>query len=125
MARLDIVQGDTAVVRIAVTNPDGTPLDLTDLGITFTIKRSNMDSDAAAVFQGTLSGGEVIVVGDEEDGIIDVVISHDSSVTMRRGRPYYWDVQLEGSTDIVDEGIFTPCFGTIYASGETTSSVNI
>jgi len=126
MARLDIVQGDTAVVRVAVLNPDGTPLNLENFGITFTIKRSHGDLDAFAVFQGTLSGGEIIIVDDDTElGLIDVIISRAGSLQMRKGKPYYWDVQLEGASEEVDEGVFTPCSGTIFANSEVTLNVNI
>jgi hypothetical protein len=121
MTRLSIVQGDTAILRIPVLNPDGTPISLATFhGIYFTIKRSKYDSDFAAIFQGSLEDGDIEVVGEDADGILDVTVPHTNTVQMRPGRPYYWDVEL-----VEDEtgAVATPCFGTIFAEGEVTQTI--
>ena len=118
MARLSIVQGDTAVLRIAVLNPDGTPTDLTGYEITFTIKRSRGDLDQAAVFQGTKDDGDIVLVGDPADGTFDVTVPYADTVPMRPGKPYYWDTQLEQAGLV-----FTPCNGLIFVDGEITQTV--
>ena len=119
MVKLFIVQGDTGIVQIALTNPDCTPIDLTNYDITFTIKRSHFDTDADALWQGTLANNDITIIGSNADGLIQVVIPHDNTVLMRQGKPYYWDVQLEDAANKIS----TPSFGLIYASMEVTQSV--
>jgi hypothetical protein len=119
MVKLFIVQGDDAIVQIALTNPDCTPIDLTNYGITFTIKRSKTDTDADALFQGTLLNSDITFVTDGTDGLINVLIPHDNTVLMRQGLPYYWDVQLIDAANKIS----TPSLGQIYASLEVTQSV--
>jgi hypothetical protein len=120
MVKLFIVQGDTAIVQIALTNPDCTPIDLTNFGVTFTIKRSHFDTDADALFQGTLLDGSITFVdSDPTTGLIQVVIPHDNTVLMRQGKPYYWDVQLEDAANKLS----TPTWGLIFATMEVTQSV--
>jgi hypothetical protein len=120
MARLEIVQGDTAVLRITVLNPDGTPTNLTGYAITFTIKRSRGDLDQAAIFQGTLAGGDITIVsGNPALGLFDVTVPAAKTKVMRPNKPYYWDAQLSQSGQI-----FTPCNGTIFADGEITQSTS-
>ena len=120
MVKLFIVQGDTAVVQIALTNPDCSPIDLTDFDILFTIKRSHFDTDSDALFQGTLLDGDIVYLDDDPTlGIIQVIIPHENTILMRQGRPYYWDAQLEDAANKIS----TPSFGLIFASMEVTGSV--
>lgn len=116
MATLRLIQGDTTDFQIELLNPDCTPIDLTDFGIIFTIKRSKMDSDAAAIFQGSLAGGAIVIVGMITGGVIKVTVPHNSTVLMRPGKGYYWDVQLKD----VANNLRTPCYGMIFCVGETT-----
>jgi hypothetical protein len=118
MLNLFIIQGDTAIVQIALTNSDCTPIDLTNFGVVFTIKRSHFDTDADALFQGSLITGDVTIVGLATAGIIQVAIPHANTVLMRQGVPYYWDVQLEDAAN----KIYTPAIGKIYATMEVTQS---
>jgi hypothetical protein len=118
MARLSIVQGDTAVLRVAITNQDATPADLTGYDATFTIKRSRGDSDEAAVFQGTITDGSIVVVdADPTLGLLDVTVLAANTTQMRPGKPYYWDAQISQA-----DQVFTPCNGTIFAEGEITQT---
>jgi hypothetical protein len=116
MVKLFIVQGDTAILQISLTNVDCTPIDLTNYQITFTIKRSHFDTDGDALFQGTLANTDITIIGPNTNGVIQVVIPHSNTVLMRQGKPYYWDVQLEDASS----KIFTPNFGLIYAVMEVT-----
>lgn len=119
MARLSIVQGDTAVLRITILDAAGSPFDLTDVDdIIFTIKRSTQDSDAAAVFQGTKTGADIVIVGTDVEGIVDVTVPAEKTEPMRMGKPYYWDVQIRDA----DGKTFTPCLGTIFVETELTRS---
>ena len=117
MTRLSLVQGDTAVLRVEIQQADGSAFDLDGWAIDFTIKRSQQDSNAAAVFHGTLAGGEIVLVTTTDAGLIDVTVPADKSVLMRIGRKYYWDCQVNK-----DGFVFTPCDGVIYAEGGTTTN---
>jgi hypothetical protein len=116
--KLFIVQGDTAIVQINLTNPDCTPIDLTNFAITFTIKQSHFDPDSDALWQGTLAHGDIVLVGLPTAGVIQVIIPHDNTVLMRQGKPYYWDVQLEDASNKIS----TPSFGVIFAIMEVTQT---
>jgi hypothetical protein len=116
--RLYLVSGSTSVFRLAITNPDCTPADLSNYDITFTIKRSKYDLDQSAVWQGTLADGIEIVDGDPTAGVIDVTVPNDATINMRGGLPYFWDVKLIA----VDTSTYVPIMGTIYAALEVTQS---
>ncbi len=118
MATLRIVQGDTAQFQLTLKNPDCSPIDLTSYGVIFTLKRSKMDSDAAAIFQGSILSGAIVIIGVATDGVIEVTIPHANTVLLRPGKAYYWDIQLKD----VAGSLATPCFGTLYAVGETTDA---
>jgi hypothetical protein len=116
--RIDIVQGDTAVLKFTITKADCvTPEDLAGYSaIRFTIKRSKQDLDSAAVFQGTLADDNIAVLDPSSDGQLEVTMPPAASLLMRSGRPYYWDLQIEADPT----NVYTPQFGTIFASTETT-----
>lgn len=116
MVKLFIVQGDTSILQIALTNADCTPIDLTNFQITFTIKRSHFDTDEDALWQGTLANDDIVIVGAPTLGIIQVIVPHSATALIRSGKPYYWDVQLEDASSRV----FTPNFGKLYAAMEVT-----
>lgn len=115
MTRLLLVQGDTALLRFQVLNADNTPVDLDLFDIYFTIKRSNQDTDGAAVWQGSTTGGDVVKGSPTTDGYCDVTVPGAATKTLRSGRPAYWDIQIKAG-----DLIFTPLSGDILVSGETT-----
>ncbi len=116
MTRLTLVQGDTALLRFQILNADNTPVDLTLFNILFTIKRSNQDTDAEAIWQGSLTAG-VAKVAPFVDGYCDVTIPAAITKRLRIGRPFLWDIQMNAG-DLV----FTPLSGDILAGGGTTSA---
>jgi hypothetical protein len=120
VTRLFIVTGDTAIFQLVLTNPDCSVIDLTNFGITFTLKRTNTDTDEDAIFQGSLLNGGIVIIGPETDGTIQVIIPSANTAIMRGGLPYYWDVQLEDAAD----KIFTPAFGKMYAQIDTTLTIS-
>jgi hypothetical protein len=110
--RLSFPQGDDGSVCVHVKDAEGEPVDLSAFSeITFTIKRSQMDADADAVFQGTLTGGDITILSPTEDGIYQVTIPKAKSAEMMLGRPYYWTGKLTADTGA--EG--TPTYGRIFA----------
>lgn len=119
--RLEIVQGDTAIFHFTITQADCVTLqDLTAFTkIYFTIKRSNQDPDAAALFRGTLVDGDIDLLDQiTNTGEIEVTVPPDASRLIRSGRPYFWDVQIE--TD--DANLYTPLYGTMFGAMQSTKS---
>lgn len=116
MTRLTLVRGDTALLRFQILNADDTPVDLTLFDILFTIKRSNQDTDAEAIWQGNLTSG-VEKVTPETDGYCDVTIPGAITKLLRMGRPAFWDIQVSAG-----DLIFTPLNGDILVGGETTQT---
>lgn len=114
-SRLSIISGDGAAWRVTVVDAIDALVDLSVYDeMYFTIKRSTQDSDAAALWQGTLTGGGIAIV---DLGHADIFVP---ALAYRVGRPYYWDFQLSAS----GSQPFTPCNGTILAEvgGNVTSA---
>lgn len=114
--KLTIVSGDTAKLKFTVTAADcETLVDFDDYDeIVFTLKRSNQDSDAAAVWQGTLALGDIEVINPSTDGVCEVTVP--PIPTLRMGRNYFWDLQLKDE----DGNLYTPLFGTLLATAQST-----
>lgn len=111
--RLSFPQGDDALVCVHVVDSDGEPVQNLNLfaEITFTIKRSQQDADADAVFQGALTGGKITILNPPEDGIFEVAIPTSASGSMLIGQPYFWTAKLTSDIGKVS----TPVYGTIFA----------
>lgn len=118
--RIEFVQGDTAIFQIAITDADDNPLDLSGfVDMFFTLKRSRGDSDFAAIFAGSKINGDIDIVGDPTDGLIDVTIPSDSTILTRPNFPYYWDCKLLAA----DDSIYTVATGTAFADGTLLMTV--
>lgn len=93
MTRLSITRGDTKAFTISLTDDDDLPLDLTDMAVTFTAKRSRFDADADAVIAKTVGDG--IVVDDPDSGVVVLTLepSDTASLAARPHRLFY-DVQV-------------------------------
>lgn len=110
--RLSFSFGDTGKVCVHVTDSDGEPIDLAPYAeITFTLKRSVSDADATAVFQGTKTGGAIVILNPSNDGVAEVTIPQTAAATLMIGRPYFWTVQLTSQLG----ASFTPAKGQLYA----------
>lgn len=112
--RIELAQGDTAIFRIAITDADDNPLDLSTVtDFFFTIKRSRGDLDQAAIWQGTSLDGDIVVVDSTPaDGLIDVTIPKTITILMRPNRPYYWDCKM-----LIGAQVFTVAIGTAFVDG--------
>lgn len=109
MARFCIVQGNTEILEIDITNPDCTPFDVTGFVIYFTIKQSLQDTNEDAMFMGSTLSGDVVVLN-APLGIIQITIPASVSKTMRVGKIYYWDCVITKA-----DQYFTPTSGEIFA----------
>lgn len=117
--RINIVRGDTQKLRFEIINPaDKSPVDLTAYEtIRFTIKRSTQDTDAAAVWQGSLAASDITIDGTvTAHNVIHVVVPAEVTAKIRFGRLYYWDVQIADT----DDNKFTPLSGTILATPDVS-----
>jgi hypothetical protein len=104
---------------------DGDPLDLTNYEIAFTIKRSTQDTDSAAVWQGVrtpnISGMGISFPYTSVDGVVDVTIPSIATAALRIRRPYYYDLTVIDTNDLVT----TVFHGTISVLAPVTSYVSI
>lgn len=96
--------------RIPIVDADGAAFDVGPYDMTFTIKRSTQDSDLAAVWQGTDTDGDIVVIGLTTAGICEVTVP---LLGMRTGRLYYWGFQLSSGSIH-----YTPTHGTILLDPE-------
>lgn len=112
----DIRRGDYAELDITIMRGSA-PQPLADAKITFTIKRSTTDIDAAAVFTRTTDDGGIDVL-DVSLGTCRVVIPSSVSRTFQLGT-YFWDVQIE----LPDDEVHTALVGkmkVLYDITQTT-----
>jgi hypothetical protein len=108
--RLSYPQGDDGKVGVHVVASDGDSIDLSSFSqITFTLKRSVQDADSEAIFQGTLTGGNISLLNPVADGDCEVTIPRAYAATLMIGREYYWTVKLTSGTGSVS----TPAYGTL------------
>lgn len=101
IANLTMQRGDTPTWRIPIYNavngvPDtSSPFDLTTFTkIWMTAKRAWTDSDAQAVFQITMAGGQIVLVGPATDGVIDVTPLPTSTLSLIKDEVLKYDVQI-------------------------------
>ena len=110
--RLSFPQGDDGIICVHVVAADGDAINLSPFPqITFTLKRSVQDADAEAVFQGTLTGGNIRLLQPVSDGICEVTVPAAAAATLMIGRKYYWTIKLTSGTGSVS----TPVYGTLFA----------
>lgn len=114
------VSGNTLVYRFSITTATNDPLDLTNYEVAFTIKRSTQDSQLAAVCDLRLGTG-ITFPFLATDGIVDVTIPSAVTAAMRILRPYYYDLTVIDTNDVVS----TPYHGTISVLAPVTSSASV
>lgn len=111
--RLSFPLGDDAKVCVHVVDGDGEPVqNLASFAeLTFTIKRSSGDADVNAIFQGTKTDGDIVILNPPEDGIFEVTLPHADVGVMLVGQAYFWTAKLTSSLGAVS----TPVYGPIFA----------
>jgi hypothetical protein len=110
--RLSFPFGDTGKVCVHVVDGDGEPIDLAPFSeITFRLKRSVQDADDAALFVGTMTGADILILNPSTDGICEVTIPASAAAQMMLGRPYYWTCSV--TNQLGDDA--TPVYGTLFA----------
>lgn len=100
MTRLSITRGDTRVYSITLTDADSEPLDLTGVSVTFTAKRSQLDSDEDAIISKAVGSG--IAVDDPETGIAVLTLDpEDTEDLPARTLRLFYDVQVVDAAGVV------------------------
>lgn len=91
---LTMRRGDTPLWDVAVTNPDGTPFDLTGYVAYFTAKRSLADADPG-VFQLTIGGG--VTITSAAGGLLTIQPRRADTNTLTEDTRLFVDVQISES----------------------------
>jgi hypothetical protein len=112
---LSMTRGDTATFTLTLTDAAGGPLDLTDLDITFTAKRSTYDADADAVLRKTVGSG-ITVADDPATGVATLTITAADTADLSQSKSLPWDVEV-----VDGEDVRTPLSGRLVISRDVTS----
>lgn len=117
MSLLTMTRGDRREFDIALTRPDGTPLDLTGLSLTFTAKRRMSDPDDDAIIQKTTAAG-IVVDDDPTTGLAVLTLEPEDTELLTDLRRLRWDVQVDdGAGDVR-----TPLRGQLSIAADVTRS---
>lgn len=98
---LEMVRGDTVTLDVALTDGDGNPLDLTDLGLTFTAVNASM------TITKTLDDG--ITLTDDVGGLATVELVPDDTSDLEDRVVLAWDLQVSDD----DGHVHTPLMGSL------------
>lgn len=113
MSVLEMTRGDRATYRITLTNEDdGSALDLTGMGVTFTARRRPGDD---VVLQKT-DGDGITVDADPTTGIATLVIDPADTIGFDAPLTLRWDVQVDDGADDVR----TPLRGSLIVGPDIT-----
>lgn len=101
MEKIEVIRGDDLTIELALTEEDGTPVNLTGTTVFFTVKKKLADSDEDAVIS-----KEVTDHTEPENGV--AVISLDNDETDIAAGIYHWDIQIlnAGKISSINYGIF-------------------
>lgn len=105
-------RGDTCPITFEITDVNKNPLNMSDVEIYFTVKKSYRTSDI--IFQKKLSKGEILV----KDTIGSLIIEHKDTAELNYGN-YVYDIQFKSGTYVK-----TLVLGTITLTNESTHLVN-
>jgi uncharacterized protein YbcV (DUF1398 family) len=85
MNRITVFEGNTAEVKCAVVNSDGTDADLSGYTATLTVKENKSDTTAVFESTGVISGNDITFTISADDNDIDKGV-------------YYYEVTIDDST---------------------------
>lgn len=91
MSTVVMKRGDDRVLDVTCVDRDGEPVDITDVFLWFTAKRSKADADTAAVLRKDSIDGIAIVVAAE--GTATVTLDSADTEDLLVATVLYWDVQ--------------------------------
>jgi hypothetical protein len=96
------VRGDNETYDLTVVLPSGSPVNLTDATLWFTVKKNKYEADAAALISKTsaLNGGITIANQGTDPGEAAIALVPADTAKLVPG-DYYFDVQMKSSTGTV------------------------
>lgn len=97
-----LYQGDDFYLDLVVTQPDGTPADLTGMTPRAEIRKTAEDVVVLAAFTATVAGN-----------VVSLHLAHTASTDLTAG---VWDCQVTDGTD----GVWTLAAGTVETDAEVT-----
>lgn len=105
-----MTRGDTRTLELTIVDVDTHAVDLTDVYLWFTAKRSLNDTDDQAILRKTSALGGGITVTDAAGGLakIDLVPADTIDIPGTQGLTLFWDLQSKSSSDAIvtlDEGV--------------------
>lgn len=113
-----MTRGDTQTFVAAVTNPDGTPFNLSGSTVWFSAR---MAYDAAEyVFQRKTGGAGIVVPDPATDGVAVITTANsDTSGLPATEQKLVWDLQVKTP----DDSLFTPDKGPLIISPDVTTEI--
>jgi len=89
--KIDMYKGDDQIFLLSFKNDDGTPLDITDYTIYFTVKRKKTDADSDSLIQKVITSHSNAV-----QGSTGIQLDHADTVDIKAG-DYFFDIQVKDS----------------------------
>lgn len=121
-AVLEIFQGTTVKLDVAITVDGETAADLTGCKLWFTAKERRSDDDADAILQKTSDIGGGITILDAPGGLARIALTPAESALFSSARLYFYDVQIKTPTG----DIYRPSglYGTLRATPRVTAATS-
>jgi len=116
---LTLIRGDTNIFDATVTL-NSAPLDITTYDVWCTAKYSKDDTDIAALFQLTKTGGAITVVG-ANNNVARINIPASATLALTADVSVFYDVQIKAAG--VNGQITTVAEGTMLISRDVTRAV--
>lgn len=122
MSDLVAVRGDNETYDLTVVLPSGSPVNLTDATLWFTVKKNKYEADSAALISKTsaLNGGITIANQNTDPGEAAIALVPTDTNKLVPG-DYYFDVQMKSSTGTVT----TLADGIIEITADVTRATSI
>jgi len=115
VTNLSMIRGDTRSFALTLTDGAGSPLDLTDVTLTFTAKLRLTDADDEAIIVKTDADG-IEISDDPSDGMATLTIDPEDTEVLGYSRSLYWDLQVEDALGAVQ----TPLSGRLSIRADVT-----
>lgn len=112
--RLDVVRGDVLELEVEISYENGTPFDLTEAVVFFTVKQQLNDPDEKAVISKVITEHS-----NPTRGKTYVYCSAEETDRLIPETTYYFDVQI-----VKGGKVYTPIIGQIYPRYDVTRRRN-
>lgn len=104
MGMINFTRGDDHTFAIVVTNPDGTPTNITGAALRWTAKTNITDTDAQAVLVKTVGSG--VTIDTPLSGLASLIFVPADTLGFISEQQLWYDLQLTlgGKTETIDKG---------------------